>query len=129
MKLKNIIIQDLENAKKNKVRMVQFALEELLSKIGNLSNDRNVADVLEDIIEEKGEKALRLIRKNKTNNAELHNFSINLYNSYLCEYIFNKRRRIIYNFDYVDNNPKWDKDYEIEPKILNYKRKKFLNIF
>ena len=131
MEIKTILINDLKNAKKNNEKMLKFALEELLIKIGELSDNNSVINRIEQFIEEKGRKVLKYIQKNKIKNQEIDIYSINVYNTYLCRYVFKKNRKILYEymFDIFTGTISWNKDFEVEPKVISINKKRFFGLF
>lgn len=129
MEIKNIFIKDLANAKINKDKMLKFVLEELLIRIGNTSDDKKIINIVEHIIDEKGAKVVRLLRKSKIREIEIDVYSINVYNSYLCRYVFKKNRQILYQHRFAVNTPYWNKEFDIEPKIIKGSKKRFFNLF
>ena len=130
MEMNQFLQQELKEAKSKRYALVAFALEELISNIDETDTEKEIFRTIENSINERGQKVLKYMKRNKINKIENDIFIINLYNNYLCRFHFQKNRQIVY--EYTEDSPlepDWNRETEIEPKVIRKDKITFFGFF
>lgn len=130
MNIRENIVNDYNDAVRKSYSITKFALSKLLDNIENCENDDQVFKTIDQLIEERGQKIMKNSLRSNGKNVENDIFLMNLYNTYLWEHQFKKKRQIVLIYDENEvNNFNYDKNLEHEPKEIVRKKSWIEKIF
>ena len=126
MNISEKIQNDYNIAVQTNSSILKYALDDLLNLISsNRNNENDIFDSMECLIEERGQKIIRTIRKNHISTIEIDVYVMNLYNQYLTTFKYKKDRRIVLKTmsdEVMHPHENWNKKIEAEPKVIQMRR-------
>jgi hypothetical protein len=126
MNISEKIQNDYNVAVQTNSSILKYALDDLLNLISsNRNNENDIFDSMECLIEERGQKIIRTIRKNHISTIEIDVYVMNLYNQYLTTFKYKKDRRIVLKTmtdEVMHPHENWNKKIEAEPKVIQMRR-------